>query len=232
MRSTRAVTSDIETQANWSTPRQTLHLLYQGRLSDMPGRNERWDDYVRYLGRGQWEWVTRGTDFFGAESSEVIKEKMGTRKLISWVLDRDEELLSEDDYQVQHHHPEDEDEEPEARPREFGPHADNLRYVAEKVGAIYCVECLERWLVNDWPPRRRPKPVKILEVLGRTRRGIWIRIYHDVFDVMTTLGPAYLYPPDKGGYAKLIFKSESSLSEGRRIRIPKNVVEQINSLDV
>ncbi len=185
-------------------------------------------DYVRYLGRGQWEWVTKGTDFFGAESGEVIREKMGTRKLLSWVFERDEELLSEDEYQeLDEDSTEPEDEEPEERPREFGPYADSLRYVAENVGATFCIQCLDRWLLNDWPPKHRPKSVKILEVVGRTQRGIWIRIYHVVFDVMTTLGPAYLYPPEKGGYAKLVMKSESSSSMGRRIRVPNWVMAKI-----
>jgi hypothetical protein len=153
MRNARAVTADIEIQADWKSPRQTLHLVYEGQLSDIPGRNESWVDYVRYLGRGQWEWVTKGTDSFGAESGEVIREKTGTRNLLGWVFERYEELLSEDEYQEQDKETaEGEDEEPEARPREFGPYADILRYVAETVGATYCVQCLERWRVNDWPP--------------------------------------------------------------------------------
>lgn len=53
MRNAHEVAADTEYQADWTTPRQTLHLLYQDELSDMPGRNERRDDCLRYLGRGQ-----------------------------------------------------------------------------------------------------------------------------------------------------------------------------------
>jgi len=67
-------------------------------------------------------------------------------------------------------------------------------------------------------------------VVERTQRGIWIRIYHDVFDVVTTLGPAHLYPPGKDGYAKLVLKAERSFSEGRRVSVPKHVITKIKSL--
>ena len=44
---------------------ETWHTLYEGHLSDMPGRCESWRESVRYLGRERWELGVRGLDFSG-----------------------------------------------------------------------------------------------------------------------------------------------------------------------
>jgi len=72
--------------------------------------------------------------------------------------------------------------------------------------------------------------VRILAIKGITRRGVWISVYHQVYDVESNLGPAFLYPPDGDRAAKLILKTESSVSEGRVVKVPKVFMEKINAL--
>ena len=49
------------------------HILYCGELSDMPGRQESWTEFVRYLGRNQWEVLVEGTDFSELCASSCAK---------------------------------------------------------------------------------------------------------------------------------------------------------------
>jgi hypothetical protein len=56
------------------------------------------------------------------------------------------------------------------------------------------------------------------------------RIYHSVYDIETTLGPAYLYPPQEDGSAKLVLKTESSMSPGRLVKLPGEVLAKLEVL--
>ena len=63
--------------------------------------------------------------------------------------------------------------------------------------------CQRERLAGAWPPEKKQRAVHTLNIKGVTRRGVWIRIYHTVFDVDTNLGPAFLYPPGADRAAKL-----------------------------
>jgi len=201
------------------------HFLHDGELLDVPGRNESWNDHVRYRGNNRWELITEGTDFNGWGKAEPVHERMSTKALVSWALERDAEISdgSLKDSEVQ-------DEDANDAPRKLGPYGERLREIAGAVGASYCVSCLEGWVAGNWPPKSRQPAVRILAITGVTRRGIWIRTYHSVFVAEKNLGPAYLYPPGADRSARLILKSETSMSAGRIVRVPNALFAQITEL--
>lgn len=200
-----------------------MHHLFHGELTDAPGRNEEWDDYLRYLGHSRWEIITEGSDFSGASEIDSVKQTMGTRSLIEWVRDRDadfgESLRSDD--------PDEGDCESNDG---LGPLGRRLLEIANSEGAHYCVTCLEQFARGDLPPYLRPPKIRILNVKGVTRRNIWIRISHVVFDVDTNLGPAFLYPPSSDRDARLVLKSERSMSQGRLVKISRTVAARVRAL--
>lgn len=201
------------------------HFLHHGELSDTPGRNESWNDYVRYRGNNRWELITEGTDFGGRGKAEPVLERMSTKALVSWALERDAEIseASLKDSEVQ-------DEDANDALRRLGPYGERLREIAVAVGASYCVSCLEGWVAGSWPPKGRQPAAHILAITGVTQRGIWIRTYHSVFIAETNLGPAYLYPPGADRSARLVLKSETSMSAGRIVKVPKALLAQITEL--
>jgi hypothetical protein len=204
-----------------SVRKNDRYFLFHGELSDAPGRNESWDEYLRYRGKNRWDLIVEGTDFSGTSAAEPVREVMSTRALVNWVQERDaeiEEAVNDLD--------ESEDEVPQ---REFGPRAARLREIAISVGATYCVSCLDGWLAGTWPPEKQ-RAIRILDVKGVTRRGVWIRIYHSVYEVDTNLGPGFLYPPGADRAAKLILKSESSMSAGRVVKVPAALMSKIEAL--
>lgn len=199
------------------------HFLFHGELSDAPGRNESWSDFVRYGGNNRWELLTEGTDFSGMAQLEPVRQVMGTAALVKFALCRDEELEEGASQSL-------EDAEDDEYKRSLGPTASRLREIASELNATFCVACLDGWLAGRWPTPMKEPTVRILEVKGVTVRGIWIRIYHAVYDVDTNLGPAYLYPPDANGCAKFALKSSSSLSAGRVVQVPKTLIPKIEAL--
>jgi hypothetical protein len=202
------------------------HHLFHGELSDAPGRHESWDDYLRYRGNNRWQLIAEGTDFNGMTSAELIEESMSTGALVMWTLERDAERresslgVVEEDVEV-------DDDTPI---RQFGPFGKRLREVAVVVGAPYCVSCLDGWLSGSWPPKKKLPAVRVLKINGVTKRGVWIGIYHRVFDVDTNLGPAFLYPPGADRAGKLVLKAESSSSAGRRAIVPKAFMAKLEAL--
>lgn len=203
--------------------KRTRHFLYHGELTDAPGRCESWNDYLTYLGRGRWELLAEGTDFSGICDIEPVKQLMSTRALIDWVMDRDAELEETSTPKNE----DDGDGEEESPQRSLGLYGWRLYEIAQLEEASYCVTCLERWMAGTWPPQRA---VRVLDIKGVTRRGVWIRIYHRVFDVDTNLGPAFLYPPAPDRRAQLVLKSESSMSQGRVVRVTRKLMAKIEAL--
>lgn len=200
-------------------------FLFHGELSDAPGRNESWDEYLRYRGNNRWELIIEGTDFSGTIAAKPVKEVMSTKALVTWVSERDAEIEegstdAVDDLESS------QDDDPQ---RQFGPRAERLREIAVSVGATHCVSCLDGWLAGSWPPEKH-RAIRILDIKGVTRRGVWIRIYHSVYEVETNLGPGFLYPPGADRAAKLILKSERSMSAGRVVKVPPALMAKIESL--
>ena len=68
------------------------HHLFHGELSDAPGRNESWDQFLCYQENNRWVLITEGTAFSGTAELEATKDSMSTRQLLTWVLERDDEI--------------------------------------------------------------------------------------------------------------------------------------------
>jgi hypothetical protein len=51
-----------------------------------------------------------------------------------------------------------------------------------------------------------------------------------VYEVDTNLGPGFLYPPDTNHAAKLILKSENSMSSGRVVKVSRALMVKIDAL--
>jgi len=201
--------------------RKTLtdkHHFFHGELTDAPGRNESWDHYLRYRGNGRWHLITESTDFSGMVDLPDSKELMSTRQLVQWAIERDSEIESS---QLSRDSLDDDDVDESKKP--LGPYAERLREIALDVGATYCVKCLAGWAACTWPTI---PTLRILKVVGVMRRGVWIRIYHDVYRVETNLEDAYMYPPDQDGYAKVVLESEGSMSSGRKVKLDKSILKQ------
>ena len=206
--------------------RKTLtdkHHFFHGELTDAPGRNESWDHYLRYRGNGRWHLITESTDFSGMDDLPDSKELMSTRQLVQWAIERDSEIESS---QLSRDSLDDDDVDESKKP--LGPYAERLREIALDVGATYCVKCLAGWAAGTWPTI---PTLRILKVVGVMRRGVWIRIYHDVYRVETNLGDAYMYPPDQDGYAKVVLKSEGSMSSGRKVKLDKSILKQVGEYE-
>ncbi len=198
-----------------------LHHFFRGELTDAPGRNESWDHYLRYRGNGRWHLITESTDFSGMEDLPESKEVMSTRELVQWAIERDDENAASSQH-IRHTSGDDDVDEPK---KFMGPYAERLREVALDVGATYCVKCLDGWVAGTWPA---VPMLRVLRVCGVTRRGLWIRIYHDVYKVETNRGAAYMYPPDQDGYAKVVLETEGSMSPGRKVKLNKSILNQVD----
>lgn len=74
------------------------------------------------------------------------------------------------------------------------------------------------------------QPVRVQAVKGITKRGVWIRVYHAVYEVETNLGPAYMYPPNDEHMARIVMKTEGSMSPGRMVKVPKALWSRIDEL--
>lgn len=219
---TEKALSEVEFAASGAghKTRADQHHFFHGELTDAPGRNESWDHYLRYRGNGRWHLITESTDFSGTDDLPESKEVMSTRQLVLWAIERDSEI----EESSQHRGNSSGDDDVEEPKKPLGPYTERLREIALDVGATYCVKSLDGWAAGTWPT---VPTVRILKVVGVTRRGVWIRIYHDVYKVETNRGAAYMYPPDQDGHAKVVLASESSMSPGRKIKLDKKVLSQI-----
>ena len=150
--------------------KKSWHTLYEGLLQDAPGRNESWDDEVRYEGRSLWTLRCVGTDFDGLTDSGELRESLGTRKMVKWVLERDAELNDQ---------------------IEFGAFSKSLLKIATEVGADYCVS-----LLNYFKETGELPPPKILEITGKTsisrQTGLKSSASKEVYTVRTEDGHAWL----------------------------------------
>lgn len=219
---TEKALSEVDVSASLAARKTSAerHHFFHGELTDAPGRNESWDHYLRYRGNGRWDLITESTDFSGMEDLPESREVMSTRQLIQWAIERD----SESEEACQRSGGASDYDDVDGYQKSLGPYGDRLREIAIDVGATYCVKCLDGWAAGTWPTMPN---LRVLRVVGVTRRGVWIRIYHDVYKVVTTRGAAYMYPPDQDGHAKVVLETEGSMSPGRKIKLNRNILQQV-----
>lgn len=198
-----------------------FHHLFHGELLDSPGCNDPWDEFVSYTGNNRWVLKAYGPGLYGSGPVSPLVERMSTKAMIRWCLDRDEE--DPETYA-------EEEEEEEEGQRTLGKRIVRLREIAAIVGATYCARCLDGLVAGTWPPKKRVRAIRVLSVRGVTRRGIWWGISVPVFDVETNFGPAYLHPPDAKRVSTLFLKSENSTSGSRMVVLSKANMIALDSL--
>lgn len=200
------------------------HLLFHGDLSDAPGRNESWDEHVEYHGNNQWILIIHGTDFSGTESGKPVSELMMTDELVAWVVNRDGEDESEPEGSVGATDDETKDDAPR-----LGPRASRLREIAVEIGVQRCVTLLDNELAKLGADSAQSE-LRVLSIKGVTLRGVWIRIYHSVYEVETNEGPAYLYPPDANRVARIVLKTAGSMTTGSSVTVPADLMPRVEAL--
>ena len=211
--------------------KKKFHTLFNGELSDAPGRCESWTESVRYLGAGRWELVAHSSNFSGTGPAETHVERMGTAALVRWVLERgDEEHETDQNKASRKKTTTNEGGKESAIARTLGEHAARLLAIAKREKAKYCVACLQGWLDGKWPPVKKQAIPRIVTVNGVTRRQIWRGVYHAVYDVETSSGPGYLYPPRADNEAWLVVKTDSSMNAGFNVRLSKAVLAKVAEL--
>ena len=201
------------------------HQLFSGELHDAPGRAESWTEYVRYLGDSRWELINEGSDYEGTEPVKASTERLGTKALLLRILQRDADELDNVSRKLRFVpiQNEDEDELPQ-----IGPRATRLFEIAKVEGATFCLECLNGWFEGRWPkPTRLPPAPKICCIKGVTKRGIWLGVYRAVFSIETTLGAAYLEPPQKNGVSSLRLVTSGSSDRGWPVRLTNQQMAEI-----
>lgn len=211
-----------------SDPSGKRHFLVHCDLSDAPGRMESWDEFVQYYGNNRWALLLEGSDFDGMKQTKPVRERMSTKRLIEWVLERDAEDR-EQEALSQESEPE-EPEQPceEESPREFGPRTSALYEVAKDEGAAYCAMCLDAWLIGTWPRRSE---VRVLDVSAIARRGIWFGVVHLGYAVRTNRGPAFMYPPKADRTAGLVLEGGGSFSGTQPVKISRAVMKKVGDLE-
>lgn len=65
------------------------HLLFQGELTDAPGRNETWAEELCYLGQNKWLLRHMGSDFSGNEETEPYLEENDTNGMLERLIELD-----------------------------------------------------------------------------------------------------------------------------------------------
>jgi hypothetical protein len=68
---------------------KTWEHLFDGELSDAPGRCESWTEELCYLGKNKWLLRSIGTDFSGTKEGETFQEEMDTNALLERIIEFD-----------------------------------------------------------------------------------------------------------------------------------------------
>lgn len=202
------------------------YVLFKGELWDVPGRMETWTEQVRYLGDNRWELSSKGTDFSGTRDGEASNQIMESTALVSWAIAQDDEDEYSGEEKEEVEVVEEADEEQEDR-RAFGPRASQLLKFATLERDEKCVACLNSWLSGSSINESMPT---VLDVNGVIMKGIWLRIRGVFFEVVTTIGPGYLYPPDKNQKSKFYLKTDSFVTPGRIVSVPDEQMMKIKEL--
>jgi hypothetical protein len=165
--------------------------------------------------------MSDGTSFDGNIESEVFRERFSTKRMLEWVREHDTPDAESGRAQSRIASEEEDDSDEFA----LGPRAARLLEIAELVGAEHCRQCLLGLAAGSWTPT--PQAPTIVRITGVALRPVQIQTGYlsarteldPVFTVVTSAGPAFLYPPSIDWYAHLV------LTPGRGdkvlIRVPK-----------
>lgn len=201
---------------------RTRHELFNGHLSDAPGRCETWTEWVTYLGRSRWRLSIEGSDFGGQYASDADVMHLSTKKLIEWALERDSEDVDADCGDSI----EADDDDANLGPAS-GIRSRALLVIAKAVGATHCERRL-RCLAS--PAGREPKPPSIQAVTGVARHIPWRGAGTLVYTVQTNLGQGYLCPLGPDGTAHLVLGAVNSHSSGWAVTLTRRVQAALTAL--
>jgi len=68
----------------------TWEHLFDGELSDAPGRCESWTEELCYLGKNKWLLRCSGTDFSGTKEGETFQEENDTNRMLERIIELDD----------------------------------------------------------------------------------------------------------------------------------------------
>jgi len=188
------------------------HVLFEGRLTDAPSRAETWTEYVRYLGSNRWKLTVKGADFSGTAQLDAFEEKMGTKALLLWIIDRDSEF--------------------ESNETKLSQRVTSLLKIAKLENAVFCLKCIKGWRDGNWSPYSKPVAPRILDIVNARKEMVARYTHRVVFDVETNRGSGLLSDPYKNSFAQLTMKSVGGWStpQSHVVNIPKKFLAKIDKL--
>ncbi len=154
------------------TTQQARFTIFEGELSDIPGRCESWTEHLMPLGDDSWELMVEGTDFTGLEETEPISQRFTTDDLLSWLHERDHDYMPS---------------------RKLGPRLRALRAYAKHAGLTPVIKNIERVRRGTWPPKPR-----VIRIVGVTSIGSFPfnrEPRHIFLEAETTRGSAIMAVP-------------------------------------
>lgn len=182
--------------------KHTWHELFQGELTDAPGRCESWTDELCYLGNEEWIWRVQSTDFTGLEEKQPDEQKWSSESLVEFILERDFYELESPTYvygYIENLKEQGLDSEV------LGPRTLNLRGISNKVGSKHCFEKINQYeqeaidkLEDDFEEEDEVELTKH-EKLEQTER---LKIYKEKTNLINRLVKQYEAPklgPGSGG---------------------------------
>ena len=183
------------------------HLLFEGELTDAPGRCESWTEHVEYLGDGKWRLCIEGTSFDGTKAEQPNIEEFTTARLVNWVKERSLE----------------DEEDGEGR-------IEALVGIAKKVGCGECLKLLEKDGKPKSAKRGKGNVPKVTKVIGKGQRTIWLHKTVPAIEVETDQGLGTLVEINGKNVWHLKLKSQTGLNDGFEVELEKPVLDQIKSL--
>ncbi len=156
-------------------------VVFDGNLSDMPGRCESWTEYVKPLGRRRWAWMSEGTDFTGTEPQDCESEICETTDLLVFLLQSYDESGG--------------CEAP------VGPRLRALRARANRYGLVSLVKIIDGIRDGTWPSVKNARKPRVIRVSGTGGMGSFIGgrpPYRIFLRLETAAGEAFMWVPKPG----------------------------------
>ncbi len=190
-------------------------LIFEGELSDAPGRYETWTEHLTLLGNDSWEVEVTDTDFSVTGKPETFRAQYSSVDLIEWLRDRD-------------------GDNPIAGnpPSRVGNRLRALERYARSAGLSRLLTIIDRVRRGNWPPK--PKAPRVLRVSGVTEFGRlpYGRGPKDKFLVVDTEnGTGIMAIPIVGQLSAMYWLGTSRYPQcSWKCRLRKELVKQIQSL--
>jgi len=186
-------------------------VIFEGELTDAPGRMESWTEWLTHLGADDWQLTIVGTDFSGAQEAEPESELFTTEKLLMWLQERDSE------------------DEPNRR---VGIRLRALRAYAEEARLVGLLKLIEGIRRGRWPPKPpRPKVTAVsgiaLLATAPNPRAEHVQPY---LQIETTRGSGIMaMPSPDSGFVQCWLGENPFWAESWKCRLTKSLASQIRA---